>query len=350
MHVDNARRMVAMHTAGRKPPGSLSGVPGSAGLGSTVPAPARTPPSPSSVRVPAASHSGECHNPQCGHCGTVIIPLPKATFPLLQKPSISVNQWSIYTEKGPICALSELDHLNELRFDFPLPEMIFGSNLVRIVHDPTGDSVEFNTLDALDLLENDSDFKVAYHKEWLLTRPKAELTVAHNKANPSEMESVKPYDWTYSTNYKGSVRTKSAQFVATQNRIPTDRLLQPDPILFYDEAILFEDELGDNGILMLLTKIRVMPSCMLLLCRFFLRVDDVVFRIRDTRLFVDFDSNQVLREYKVQQADYADLAAKVPGRSNDPKKCLRDVAWVALKLPLVAVETEELTPAPQLER
>lgn len=303
----------------------------------------------SRVSVPARNHEGECKNPQCEQCGAVIIPLPKATFPFVEKPSITVNDWSIYTMKGPILLLGELDYLADHRFDFPLPEMIFGNNYVRVANDATHFVLDFNTLDALDLLAPTADFKVAYYEEWLSTRPKAKATENNEPASAAasvssspSLELVKPYDWTYSTNYKG---TTSAQFVPTHEKLPLEKLLRPDPILFFDEAVLFEDELGDNGISMLTTKIRVMPLCLLLLCRLFLRVDDVAFRIRDTRLYVDFDTNDVLREYKVQDALYAELLAKV-GRSADPKRLLRDSNWVSQNIPVVLCEVEKLqTPA-----
>ncbi|KAF8005543.1 hypothetical protein HF325_001000 [Metschnikowia pulcherrima] len=317
----------------------------------------------STVSVPAKSHIGPCKNPQCHHCGTVIIPSPKASFPYKETPSISVNDWSIYTTKGPICLSDELDHLNDTRFDFPLPEMIFGSNSVRVLNEKTGASIEFNTLDALDSLAPNADFKVAYYKEWLSTRPKAksdvddvvenevsevgltrsglasEMSASSKQTDASpDLQSVKPYDWTYSTNYKGTLA--NCKFVSTTQDIPLEKLVRQDPILFFDESILFEDELGDNGISMLSTKIRVMPLCLLLLCRFSMRVDDVAFRIRDTRVYVDLETNVVLREYKVQQALYGELLGKVSSRSSDPKKLLRDLNWVSKNTPVTLREME----------
>lgn len=243
--------------------------------------------------------------------------------------------------KGPILLLDELDHLNETRFEFPLPEMIFGNNYVRLVNDKTGAAIEFNTLDALDSLNENADFKVSYYKEWLSTRPKAKADASDTASQNSapELESVKPYDWTYSTNYKGSLH--EAEFEPTDVEIPVKKLLRPDPILFFDESILFEDELGDNGISMLSTKIRVMHLCLLLLCRFFLRVDDVAFRIRDTRIFIDLETNEVLREYKTQDALYDELCQKLP-RTADPKRHLRDAGWVSQNMPVVGRNIETL--------
>ena len=81
----------------------------------------------------------------------------------------------------------------------------------------------------------------------------------------------------------------------------------PDPILFFDEVVLYEDEMADNGITMLSCKIRVMPARLLLLCRFFMRLDGVTIRLRDTRLYIDFVTNQVIREYSVKEDNYENI-------------------------------------------
>lgn len=352
VHINLAREMVNMHLKDRNAPRPDSGpkrsnVPHNP-LGSRREPVVSKPQFNAQVAVPAKSHQGPCSNPQCQHCGSVIIPLPKATYPLREEPSITVNDWSIFTKKGPILLSSELDHLNDTRFDFPLPEMIFGNNHVTLINEKTKATIDFNTLDALDSLAPKSDYKVAYHKEWLSTRPKASDMEQERETQQSldlestsgELESVKPYDWTYLTNYKGTV--SDCTFSATEEKIPMEKLLRQDPILFYDESILFEDELGDNGISMLLTKIRVMHTCLLLLCRFSMRVDDVAFRIRDTRVYIDLETNVVMREYKCQEALYDELLRKISGRSSDPKKLLRDSNWVSQNIPVVSVEVEKM--------
>jgi type 2A phosphatase activator TIP41 len=68
--------------------------------------------------------------------------------------------------------------------------------------------------------------------------------------------------------------------------------------------MLYEDELADNGIAMLSCKIRVMPARMLLLSRFFMRLDNVIFRIRDTRIYVDFGTGEVIREYVAKEDEF----------------------------------------------
>lgn len=68
------------------------------------------------------------------------------------------------------------------------------------------------------------------------------------------ISNARDYDWTYSTTYAGTEQPASsgaklqpASDPAT-DRIPTERLGPgAEPILFWDEVVLFEDELGDNG-------------------------------------------------------------------------------------------------------
>lgn len=117
-------------------------------------------------------------------------------------------------------------------------------------------------------------------------------------------EVVKPFDWSYSTDYKGSLKSTSPVFEPTTSPIPLDLLRRPDPILFFDEVMLYEDEMADNGITMYSCKIRVMPARLLLLCRLFMRLDNVLLRIRDTRVYIEFATGEVMREYVAREDSY----------------------------------------------
>lgn len=77
---------------------------------------------------------------------------------------------------------------------------------------------------------------------------------------------IKPYDWTYTTNYMGDVKKNDGVDddllqdqdqleCSTDETIDVERLKRPDPILFYGESVLYEDELADNGTAMLSIKI-----------------------------------------------------------------------------------------------
>ncbi|KAF2886678.1 hypothetical protein ILUMI_19496 [Ignelater luminosus] len=181
-----------------------------------------------------------------------------------------------------------------------LPEMVFPNNIMQLVHS-SGVQIEFNALEALKLVSNGKlDIKVSCSDSWKESR------------DPSHLEEkVKPFDWTFSTDYKGSV-TGPVTVTPTEERINIERLKQKEKILFYHELMLFEDELHDNGIASCTVKIRVMPSSFFVLLRYFLRVDGVMVRVNDTRFFHDFSTNYVLREFTNRESGVQQLGLPLP--------------------------------------
>ncbi|CBQ70721.1 related to TIP41-negatively regulates the TOR signaling pathway [Sporisorium reilianum SRZ2] len=194
--------------------------------------------------------------------------------------------------------------------------------------------------------------KVAYAKEWGKSRTdfvapaaaaaaaeaatgEAAGTSSSHFGSSTDITAAKDYDWTYSTTWPGSIGdiapqpllpTQSTPTVASglrplvspssvnkdwfvsgtdpaHDRIPVERLgpSSGEPILFYDDVVLYEDELADNGSSIVNVKVRVMPSGFLVLQRFFLRVDDVVFRVFDTRLYCQFEASPVPRSVGTTQ-------------------------------------------------
>lgn len=105
-------------------------------------------------------------------------------------------------------------------------------------------------------------------------------------------------------------------------------LTRPDPILFYAEIPLFEDELHDNGSSALIVRIRVMPSCIFILARFTLRVDNVLFRTHDTRIYHSFASRppRTVREVSGWEAPYEYVKKLLPKR--DDLTPLTDPTWI----------------------
>lgn len=213
----------------------------------------------------------------------------------------SQGRFRISTRKLPISKAGAIDSLTE-RIGIPVPEMIFGENLVSLEHVPSGWSVSFNAPDALDAVDKTDRhmLKVAYARDWESTR---EGTTQGIK------EVVKPYDWSYSTTYTGTVAAAARPFAPAENdeAIPIELLKRRDPMIFFDEVMLYESELDDNGISILSVKVRVHEKRMLLLCRLFMRLDNVVLRIRDTRVYVDFETDTVLREYSAQEESFANV-------------------------------------------
>ncbi|KAI9593744.1 TIP41-like family-domain-containing protein [Syncephalis fuscata] len=232
--------------------------------------------------------------------------------------TIEINGWKITTCKQPILNSEEIQQA-ETELDIPMPEMIFGHNYLAIEHAESGFHFTFRALDALRRVNKGKDaatsVQVAYADDW---------SKAHSETD-EEVQLIKPYDWTYSTDYDGTLLSDSLQFVPTTTHyIDYERLKQREHIHFFDQVILFEDELADNGTALLDVKVRVMPSGFFILQRFFMRVDGVLLRMNETHTVI-------LREYTVREDRYATVVTKIP-QWKDPS-ALTDADWVSTVLP-----------------
>lgn len=306
-------------------------------------------------------------------------PVPSTACP---STFLTLNNFRITTTKRPILNSSEIDAATS-RLGIAPPEMIFGNNEVRIeylspqIHadaeiTAAGEcedsqqaslprrvlwGISFNALDALDLVDKTGAkgmLKVAYSEEWQKQREKVH--------GASIKEYVRPFDWSYTTSYRGTIlpcdmehckkakheeEEKSHAYLLLPHPtavLPKDLLVLPDPIVLFDNIILYEDELADNGISLYSIKIRVMPHRLLLLARFFLRLDDVLFRIRDTRVYIDFaipgakgegerpdGAPSVSREYLEKEASWALVLQRMANdgvRKSEVASVLRDAARV----------------------
>jgi len=236
---------------------------------------------------------------------TAHISSPNAPYPTPAAATTTHHQanFTISTRKLPILKSGPIDAMSA-RLGIPIPEMIFGDNLVSITHNPSGWSIDFTAEAALDTVDKTGErmLQVAYADEWSSSREKTSAGIS---------EVVKPYDWSYSTSYRGretAPSTDKALAVGDNTpAIPLELLKRRDPILFSDEVVLYESELDDNGISIVSVKVRVMQRRMLLLCRMFMRLDSVVVRVRDTRVYVDFDTDLVIREYTAREDGFSNV-------------------------------------------
>ncbi|KAJ7591530.1 TIP41-like family-domain-containing protein [Mycena floridula] len=250
--------------------------------------------------------------------------------------SIEINDWFLTASTNPISSASECDAM-QAELGFSLPEMIFGNNSLTLNHKPSGWNYCFDALHALgtvkkgELGPGDGGVKVGYADAWLKSRytgPSASLPMP-------KTVSAKPFDWTYTTTYTGhSTESNSCTLTWTTSdpqdplqNIPMAELTRPDPILYYAEVPLFEDELHDNGSSALIVRIRVMPGCIFLLSRLTLRVDNVLFRTHDTRLYHSFASNRLIRQVSGWEAPYSSVKQHLPKR--DDLTPLTDPGFIA---------------------
>ncbi|XP_022089894.1 TIP41-like protein [Acanthaster planci] len=204
--------------------------------------------------------------------------------------------WAITSTKGHILKSLQLERYHQ-ELELPqLPEMIFGDNVLRIMN-VGGYGIEFNAFDSLKRVDAHNDpIKVAAAQKWQEARSDCEFI----------KKVVKPFDWTFTTDYKGTL-LGDLQESSTDQRINMEKLKVREKIHFYEEMTLFEDELADNGCASLIVKMRVMQSCFFILLRFFLRVDDVLIRINDTRIYHEAGASYILREFTSREKSISDL-------------------------------------------
>ncbi|KAK3924937.1 TIP41-like protein [Frankliniella fusca] len=226
------------------------------------------------------------------------------------------------------------------QLDLPhIPDMVFPDNKLSILHEPSGFGIEFSALRALQRVDSGKrDVKIACAEEWKASR----------SDQPHIEHEAKPFDWTFTTDYKGTL-FGGLEAESSHLHIDLEKLKRREQILFYSDITLFEDELHDNGTAICSVKIRVMPTGFFILLRYFLRVDNVLVRINDTRLYHEFGTAHIIREFSGRESKIEDL--RVPtALLTDPNEInqllpLKSSTCEILKLPSASSKPPpEVTP------
>ncbi|VVB10393.1 unnamed protein product [Arabis nemorensis] len=260
---------------------------------------------------------------------------------------LRIHGWEIETLRGTILTSLAVEEWEEKLKTSHLPEMVFGENALVIKHLSSGTKIHFNAFDAL----------TGWKEEGL---PPVEVPAAAQwkfRSKPSQ-QVILDYDYTFTTPYRGSeviekdkeaVEAKAnpegeacLQWENCEEQIDLAALSLKEPILFYDEVVLYEDELADNGVSLLTVKVRVMPSSWFLLLRFWLRVDGVLMRLRETRMHYVFGKGEtptVLRESCWREATFQSLSAK--GYPVD-LAVYSDPSTISQRLPVIKQKTQKL--------
>jgi len=212
-------------------------------------------------------------------------------------PSGCVNQKSAFKNSKDCCDFCRFSADLKLA---QWPEMIFAKNSLEIFDEDSGARISFDALNALREvpLKSDENIQVATSEEWQGSRQDAETFKKISK----------PYDWTFTTEYKGTLEGFSIS--PTTSRIDLEKLKIQEKILFYEELNLYEDELSDNGCSDLQVKFRCMPSGWFALLRFYLRVDHVMVRVVDTRFRWEIGQKYLIREWTWREKKIVELNEK----------------------------------------
>uniref|UniRef100_A0A158R610 TIP41-like protein n=1 Tax=Syphacia muris TaxID=451379 RepID=A0A158R610_9BILA len=209
-----------------------------------------------------------------------------------------------------------------------LPDMIYPNNCLSVSFvNNENYCLNFNPFDALKMVDanNLPGIKVAPSSTWQKSKEALGLL----------KEPAKPFDWTFTSEYEGT--SKGFKIEPTDERIDMEKLKSREPIHFYSQIVLYEDELADHGCSQMTVRVRVMPNFFFLLARFYLRVDEVIVRICDTRVFGERGSHYILREWTERESMYTNLESQVMALENvlDP-----NVVWQYL--PVVKLHSTKL--------
>ncbi|ETI54694.1 hypothetical protein, variant 1 [Phytophthora nicotianae CJ01A1] len=241
----------------------------------------------------------------------------------VEHKGIRLHNWIIGSNKTHITPIDTVDEIGEAAKLTP-PEMVFGKNQLMLFHEPSGVCYNFLAVEAL----KGAHFPppASDNAEDIVANQQLKVSIAKHNTNKEDVKELNiTYDWTYSTDYKGSLQrlikseeppitfTKSEEDLkveTTSERINFEKLKEREPILWFEDVALYEDELHDHGTSAMSVKVRVMPSGFYVLSRYWMRLDHVVVRLHETRIHHLFGTDHFLREYTRKEEQFDALFAK----------------------------------------
>eukprot|EP00126_Sphaerothecum_destruens_P015190 Sdes_comp9114_c0_seq1m577 len=138
---------------------------------------------------------------------------------------VQVNEEWMFTSVNKNEIMNSYER-NELQntIKIPLPDMVFGKNIISLINLKNEFRLEFSAPAALALVDSSgtqSYMKVHAAEQWARTRA--------TKIGKEKLEIIKPYDWTYTTPHKGCLQctSNSQSFRATEKQIDVEKLKLP---------------------------------------------------------------------------------------------------------------------------
>ena len=289
---------------------------------------------------------------------------PAAKKPVLELPPTKDDKfdyvgWNFNFSKGPMMTVDQITELEtKLNLQYS-PSVIFGNTFGTLLCQERDFVYSINPIDMLRFTDFEhrkasllvdykdpsadletinvlpDELKVAAAEHWAKRRMRTD-------AQGEKIEQLEHRgDWTFSSPYKGSIRQKSlldrfsspfhdwskmskdflerakeekgeypVSIQQTEEKIPFDRLGKENKIIFFTALNLYEDDLEDSGFSQASMKFRVMKDCFYAFIRSYVRIDNVMVRSIETRIFHDFTTDHILRQFSLKEASYDDLKAK----------------------------------------
>lgn len=270
--------------------------------------------------------------------------------PPIKTEAFEIEGWKFTFQKGGILPSHDLDELADRIKLQGIPDIVYGFSFAKLTNEKKNFSFDIIPEDSLSFVNFEKrtakyqqDYDKSDDTEVINVLPEelkikqAEHWVNKKVAEDADIKTLeKISDWSYTTPYKGTVVNlqpktntdekskdltedleklnlsdkKKSYVQKTNDSIPLDNLTPKNPIKWFNEFILFEDELGDCGLTQSSFRFRTMGDCFFGLLRFYLRVDEVIVRIYDTRIYHDFKEDHIKREFSVRENTVAELKKK----------------------------------------
>ena len=240
----------------------------------------------------------------------------------IELSKFSHKNWDFYTHTENMMNSKDLDILiknkdeNKLHINH-LPEIFYGFNRLFLVNKSYNFCYEFNPLQMLSLANYTQRKKLLKEKEiyYIPNQAKSQYSKTDDTKNEE--------DWSFSSPYMGHItsinnspmskyypeikETKVFKKEKTNLKYPETKV---ENVLNYNQIHFFEDELGDIGFSEGKIGFGVMNECFLGLMRCYLRVDNMLVRNIDTKIYHKFGDNYIIRNFLVKEKTYDELANK----------------------------------------
>lgn len=238
--------------------------------------------------------------------------------------SIVANNWCFQFNKSTIASSVELDKISgEYEFD-KIPDSFFSKNFLYAFINDKQFEIMINPILALKFSKKsflNENFKknsndINNYIGYILQDCKVSLN-CNEPVNTGNIEiENNDVDWTYTSYFKGEISFNNNNYKLCEPKnneiieIPKNRLLPDNKILNYEDIFLYEDDLGDFGYSQMRVRFRTMKDCAFILLRSYIRIDNVLIRLIDTRYFIDTIDNYIIRDYTIKEENYSNLRQK----------------------------------------
>ena len=237
----------------------------------------------------------------------------------IELSKFSYKGWDFYSHTENMLNSKDLDILIKNKeenglYISHLPEIFYGFNRLFLINESQNFCYEFNPLQMLSLTNNNVRQKLLKEKEiyYIPTQAKSQYSKTDDTKN--EM------DWSFSSPYMGHITSinncimnkyypkinETKKFRTEKSNI-TFPEIKVENVLNYNQVHFFEDELGDIGLSEGKIGFGVMDQCFLGLMRCYLRVDNMLVRNIDTKIYHKFGEKYIVRNFSVKEKTYDEL-------------------------------------------